>query len=180
MKKLSAFLACVTLSACGGSGGGTPAAERLLGPPPITDAATLAAVEIGPDISPDDTNFASILNSLRVRNGLGEVSFDARLDRAAQKHAADMAVNNYFSHTSLDGREVLDRIQAEGYDPRAWGENIAGRQQDDQEALDAWINSPDHNRLLNADSLEDFALGVAGVGSQTRWVLLMATERNPS
>jgi uncharacterized protein YkwD len=163
------------LTACGGVGIGVVTI-------PTNDLAnaTLApnqSTTIGPATTVEDVNFASLLNGMRVASDLLPVSYDERLDRAAQKHAQDMADNNYFSHTSLDGQTVLERIQAEGYDARGWGENIAGRQQSDQEALDAWINSPDHNALLNASTLSDFALGVAGVGSNTRWVLLMAVER---
>lgn len=178
MKKCFAVVSLLALAACGGAG--APSVDDIATPrnaAPITDAATLAAVEIGPDISVDDTDFAGILNNLRISRGTTPVAYDARLNEAAQKHAADMAVNNYFAHESLDGRTPLDRIRAEGYEPRTYGENIAGRQQTEEAALDAWINSPDHNALLGATNMEDFALGVAGTGSQTRWVLLMATER---
>ncbi|MEN9010904.1 MAG: CAP domain-containing protein [Yoonia sp.] len=37
-----------------------------------------------------------ILNSLRIDNGVGSVSYDRRLDAAAQGHAEDMASNGYF------------------------------------------------------------------------------------
>lgn len=136
-----------------------------------------------PVTSPSDVNFASLLNGLRLDNGLGAVTYDARLDRAAQKHAQDMVDNNYFSHYSQDGRTHSDRIAAEGYDAAYAGENIAARQQTDQQALDAWMQSQDgHRELILDESLpnqvaEDFALGVAGEGRDTRWVLLMAREQ---
>ena len=163
------------LSACGGAGVGIVTVP----PSDLADTAlsTASLATIGPATTFEDTNFANLLNGMRVASDLEPLAYDERLNRAAQKHAQDMVDNDYFSHTSLDGRTVPERIQAEGYDARGWGENIAGRQQTDQAALDAWIDSPAHNALLNASTLNDFALGVAGSGSKTRWVLLMAVER---
>lgn len=123
-----------------------------------------------------DQSFGRILNSVRIGNGASAVTYDSRLDAAAQGHAEDMVNRDYFNHNSPEGDDVYDRIVAQGYNPIAWGENIAGRQTNEQAALDAWENSPAHNRMMNAQSLEEFGLGVSGTGSDTRWVLVMATE----
>ncbi len=166
--------AMTLLAGCGGAGlsvtsGPSDIASTAYGPNEVGI--------VGPATSIEDSSFAELLNGMRIASDLAPVAYDARLDAAAQKHAQDMADNNYFSHTSLDGSTVIDRIRAEGYDARGWGENIAGRQQDQETAFDGWMNSPTHYDLMVADGLEDFALGVAGVGSRTRWVLLMAVER---
>jgi uncharacterized protein YkwD len=124
----------------------------------------------------DDTNFASILNNLRLGRGLETVSYDSRLDAAAQKYAVEQASISGLSHVGLNGSTVGDRIRAEGYEPRGWAENLAKGQQSEAAVLQAWINSPGHNRNLNA-GLEDFALGVAGSGSNLSWVLVLATEQ---
>lgn len=123
-----------------------------------------------------DQSFGRILNNVRIGNGASAVTYDSRLDAAAQVHADDMVNRDYFSHNSPEGDDVYDRIVAQGYQPIAWGENIAGRQTSEQAALEAWQNSPDHDRMMNAQSLEEFGLGVSGTGSDTRWVLVMATE----
>jgi len=44
---------------------------------------------------------------------------------AALTHSKDMDANNYFSHTSPDGRKAGDRIIAAGYKWTTYGENIA-------------------------------------------------------
>ena len=45
---------------------------------------------------------------------------------AAYLHSEDMAVNNYFSHTSPNGTTFVQRIEAAGYTNwMALGENIA-------------------------------------------------------
>jgi uncharacterized protein YkwD len=171
MMKKMILAACLTaLSACG---------SALI--VPVSSGGQLGYSEtagrvVPPTVTTNDANFGEILNNLRISNNLGTVSYDSRLDAAAQAHAEDMATNNYFSHVSQDGRTALDRIRETGYRPVAYGENIAGRQQSDSEVLTAWINSPRHNEILNVGRFEDFALGVAGEGSMTRWVLLMGQE----
>ncbi len=124
-----------------------------------------------------DVSFGSLLNNLRISNGDRVVTYDSRIDAAAQGHADDMVDRNYFAHDSPEGETVQDRLIAQGYDPSAWGENIARTQQTEEQALDAWINSPPHNALLQANSVSNFGLGVAGSGAQKSWVLVMATEK---
>ena len=47
----------------------------------------------------------------------GPLVWNERLFSAAAHHARDMATRNYFSHTSLEGRSLAERVAAEGY---AW------------------------------------------------------------
>ena len=114
---------------------------------------------------------------MRIDNGAGGVTYNGRLDAAAQGHADDMVNQTYFSHTSKDGRVVRDRIVEQGYNPIAWGENIARGHPNQADVLEAWQNSDRHNEMMISENLEDFGLGVSGSGSNTRWVLVMATER---
>src|SRR4051794_7362303 len=88
------------------------------------------------DLLPDGTNTAAIvastlclLNGERADAGLPPLSSDDQLAAAALEHAQDMVAHQYFSHESLDGRDVVDRIRATGYipDDAPWtvGENLA-------------------------------------------------------
>lgn len=168
-----AFSMTILLVACGGSGG-APVID-------IEDAlddasvARFGPVESAPATS-GDVSFGSILNDLRLDRGHAAMTYDARLDAAAQKYAVEQSRISGLSHVGTDGSSVYDRIVAEGYDPRGWAENLAKGQQSEAAVLQAWINSPGHNANLNAP-LEDFALGVAGSGRSLSWVLLLATER---
>ncbi|WP_458791637.1 CAP domain-containing protein [Yoonia sp. MH D7] len=157
MKYLLALFSLGWLAACGGTSIGSMAYE-----PPVT--------------SPRDQSFGNILNKVRIGNGANAVTYDSRLDAAAQGHADDMVKRDYFNHISPEGGDVEDRIIAQGYTPRAWGENLSGGQQSEADTLRAWQDSPAHDAMLNAQSLEDFGLGVSGTGRDTRWVLVMATE----
>lgn len=184
MTKLIAAGACaIFMSACGGAGTPTvteanaPAVaevNRALTDPAVSNGAQLASAA-SVTVS-ENTDFARILNNLRVDRDLSTLSYDVRLDRAAQKHAEDMVNRGYFSHYSPEGDGVRERIIAEGYEPRGWAENLAQGHQNEEQILQAWINSPGHDANLSAP-LEEFAIGAAGEGSQLTWVLVLATEQ---
>ena len=59
-----------------------------------------------------------------LTQGLPPLTFNATLAEAARAHAADMLENGYYSHDSLDGRTVEDRIREAGYDPMDAGESL--------------------------------------------------------
>jgi uncharacterized protein YkwD len=73
-----------------------------------------------------ETDFMNILNTHRITLGQNTLAINSSLSTAAYLHSKDMAENNYFSHTSLDGRTFDQRIVAAGYTNwTALGENIA-------------------------------------------------------
>lgn len=75
----------------------------------------------------------------------------SQLARAAYDHSRDMADNNYFSHTSLDGRTLGTRVTAAGYAWSSVGENIAAGYSTVQQTVDAWMASDGHcANLMNA------------------------------
>ena len=55
-----------------------------------------------------------------------------------------MATQNYFSHTSADGRTLADRINATGYAWSALGENIAAGYPSVNAVVDGWMASDGH------------------------------------
>lgn len=163
MKTALSIIALCLSAACGGSSVAS-----------MADTGGPASLPVSP--APDQT-FAGMLNNVRSSNGAAPVTYDSRLGRAAQGHANDMLRNNFFSHTGSDGSNAGQRIRREGYDPRAWGENIARGQQNEQTVLQAWVNSPGHQANNVNPNFEDFALAKAGSGSQLYWVLVLASER---
>ena len=82
------------------------------------------------------------------------LSWNKQLEIAAMGHAQDMAVKNYFNHTSLDGRTMGDRIASAGYAFKGFrtfmiGENIAQGQESIAEVMQGWFKSPGHCRKRN-------------------------------
>lgn len=75
---------------------------------------------------------------------------DSRLVNAAMEHSADMATNDFFSHTGSDDSEPWDRMVAAGYSYSWAGENIAAGYQTPEAVVGGWMNSPDHRaNILN-------------------------------
>jgi uncharacterized protein YkwD len=68
----------------------------------------------------------------------------AQLRDAARGHSLDMATQNYFSHTSLDGRTFSDRISAAGYGAFPRGENIAAGYPSAAAVVNGWMASTGH------------------------------------
>jgi uncharacterized protein YkwD len=91
-----------------------------------------------------------VLNQQRARNGLNRLAPNRRLGRAANRHAADMARHNYFSHVSLRGTDPLRRVRAAGWrggigETLAWG---CGTQASPAAIVAAWLGSPPHRAII--------------------------------
>ena len=98
---------------------------------------------------------------------VGSLTWSDTLGATADEHSRDMALNDYFSHTSLSGSSPFDRIRAAGYRYRAAGENIAaGRRLADPAAVvRAWLNSPSHCKVIMNGRYEELGVGrVEGAG----------------
>jgi uncharacterized protein YkwD len=95
----------------------------------------------------------------------GPLAWNSLLLQAASGHSSDMAQNNYFSHTSLDGRTMVQRVVATGYTYTALGENIAAGQSTVESVITGWTNSPGHCQNLMNPAFRDIA--VACVRSDT-------------
>ncbi len=74
------------------------------------------------------------------------LTWDCRLASAAAGHSQDMAINNYFDHTGLDGSNPGTRATAAGYSWSAVGENIAAGTSTTtvSAAMSQWIGSAGH------------------------------------
>jgi uncharacterized protein YkwD len=104
-----------------------------------------------------------MVNAERAEAGCGPLAVDPRLVTAAQLHSQDMAANDYFSHTSQDGRTFADRIRAAGYpDPAA--ENIAQGQRSAEQVMQAWMNSSGHRANILDCGLTTIGVGLASDG----------------
>ena len=126
--------------------------------------------------APVNTEFASLINSARFDTGAGLVSFDARLGTAAQDYAQLMLDENHFDHVGPDGSLFTERVAVTGYDFTSLRENIAAGQQDVDSVFNAWQRSDGHRANNLATDVDDFGLGFARDGSDTRWVLILGSE----
>jgi len=89
----------------------------------------------------------------------GALTLNLILNQAALLHAQDMAENAYFEHASQDGRTPWDRMQAEGYNGRAYGENIAAGNSGATETFIQWKNSPGHCANMLSPNFRELGVG---------------------
>ena len=93
-----------------------------------------------------------LTNEHRQAHGCAPLQQDDRLMRAAQRHADDMARNDFTSHTGSDGSSGGDRLTREGYRWSRWGENIAWGYTSPEAVVQAWMDSAGHRaNILNCN-----------------------------
>jgi uncharacterized protein YkwD len=109
------------------------------------------------------------------------LTLSAILGGVALGHANDMAAHNYFEHVDLAGKSPADRVRAVGYHEKLVGENIAYGLPSVEEAVDGWLESPEHCENIMDPRFVQMGLGYAA-GRGTRhglyWVQDFATPRS--
>lgn len=107
-------------------------------------------------------------------NAAPPLAWNSKLFDAAAGHALDMANNNYFSHTGLDGRTFSQRMANAGYAWRAAGENIAAGQTTVAQVMDSWLQSPGHCANIMSGNFADIGVACAKNDASTYkqyWVM---------
>jgi uncharacterized protein YkwD len=80
----------------------------------------------------------------RVFKAARPLRWNSTLAASSRLHAEDMAHHDYFSHKGRDGSSPAGRVKRAGYRYRATGENIAAGQTRPEDAVAAWLGSPEH------------------------------------
>lgn len=106
-------------------------------------------------------------NKVRARAGCAPLRSNAKLKRAAQLHANDMARNERVSHRSSNGMNWPARIRKQGYRKPA-AENLADGYAAGADVVRAWLNSPVHRRNLRDCRFKRIGIGFNGSGEY--WV----------
>lgn len=108
-----------------------------------------------------------LVNEIRVKNGLKELTEDWELSRVARYKSQDMKDNKYFSHTSPVYGSPFDMMKNFGIKYRTAAENIAKGQSTPQAVVNAWMNSSGHRaNILNPSFTK---IGVGYVQSGNYW-----------
>ncbi|MAM62530.1 CAP domain-containing protein [Maritimibacter sp. UBA3975] len=116
------------------------------------------------------------VNTERENGGVKALRRDARLDRAAQRHACWMSSSQRFSHEGAGRSQPFDRIASAGYTARLSSENIAHGQGSAAEVVKDWMTSGGHrSNIMRADAV-DYGVGVALLRSRPVWVMLYAAQ----
>lgn len=184
---LWAFAAAAALVAGCGGGGSSDASGSPPAPAPAPGTGVLSTC----GLSDFSTHILQRINTLRASGAncgssgqfapAAAVGWNAQLTQAADGHSQDMAAQNYFDHTSRDGRTFSQRIDATGYVWSTVGENIAAGYPSVDAVMDGWIQSAGHcANLMNANFTEIGVACVPGTSStayNNYWTMDLARPR---
>jgi len=121
-----------------------------------------------------------LTNEARRKHGLPTLDSDETLTDVARKHSDDMLKRDYFSHTSPDGKSIIDRLQDEKpalvKNMGRAGENIFGSSKLDysdvktlaRNIVDGWMTSPGHRANILNPKYTHLGVGVSVRGSECR------------
>lgn len=101
-----------------------------------------------------------ISNVIRSMHEIEQLEWNDEVRDVAYLHSKDMSNNNYFSHLSLDGSGLKERLLSENVRYRIAGENIAASYIDAADATIGWLNSDGHRQALLNPEYEYLGVGV--------------------
>lgn len=105
-----------------------------------------------------------------------ELSWNDKLEQAAQLHSDDMAKYDYMSHFGHNDDYIPDRYEMVGYDWAAFGEAVAFGQNDFETALDDWLTmSSGHCKLIMSSKFTEMGLA----RSTNAWTLNLGRPAEP-
>ncbi len=104
----------------------------------------------------DDYLILEEVNQRRTLVEASELSMSKELITVAEKKLEDMFYQNYFEHTSPDGKDVDHLAKEVGYEFILIGENLLqGRFDNEEDVVQAWMDSPGHREnILNERYME--------------------------
>ncbi|MCK4342635.1 MAG: CAP domain-containing protein [Phycisphaerae bacterium] len=113
-----------------------------------------------------------LVNVERAYQGLDSVMYNATLEQQAEQYACELIHYQFFDHVNpVTGSTLDERADEFGYEYWSIGENLAAGQPSPVEAVQDWMDSPEHREnVLNPAFTE---LGVAvrvGGEYQIYWV----------
>jgi uncharacterized protein YkwD len=125
-----------------------------------------------PDPIPDEleARIVTAINEVRLSRGRVALEVDPVLVDAARSHSRDMVRRRYFDHVAPDGVDLQERIRRRGLDYGRVGENLhknSGVADPVATAVQSWMESPGHRKLLLATGFRRTGVGVALDGTGT-------------
>lgn len=102
----------------------------------------------------------SLTNVERAKFKLPALTYEPRLEKAAQWMAEDMALNHYFAHVDSMDRSIGQRVPSFGYtNYQTLRENIAAGYPTAAQVVEGWMNSPSHRKAILCDKVKHLGVG---------------------
>ncbi len=140
--------------------------------PPTVQAAS-------PDTAAALSRMFELAQRYHVAAGCPPWQRDARLDHAAQLHAAELARHRRISHRGRDGSHVRDRLRRQGYPANRATESIA-YYSSAEESVRFWMSEPPrgpHRRNITWCQYTDAGVGVAYDSRGVPWWVMDYANR---
>lgn len=110
---------------------------------------------------------------------VGPLTMDPQAQISARCHSLDMATQDYFDHTGLDGSHFSTRMSDAGFTGYPVGENIAAGQGSPESVMRSWMNSPGHCSNIMKSQPNVIGIGFAldrGAQYGTRWTQVFGAK----
>jgi hypothetical protein len=130
----------------------------VLDPVELSEPFVMGAMELPPGLSPAEQLFLYI-NEARRQFDLPPLNLTGTLTAAAQQHADDMAGYQYTAHSGSDGSYPAERLLWAGYQSGYAGEATAWGFEHPYQAVEFWVNSPAHRRIILNQYATDVGVG---------------------
>ncbi len=129
---------------------------------------------LSPDILYQQSQKIIVLtNNIRTNLGINALIENMNLNQAAYNKAEDMLIDQYFSHTGLDGRRLADWLSSVQYNHRFGGENLAMGFSSAESVVQAWTKSATHySNIIDTDFTEIGVGTVAGLYKEKETTLV--------
>jgi uncharacterized protein YkwD len=166
MHKLSFLFAALFLGCTANGGLDAPIDDE----PNPEEGRSAEALSLTEGLDAEELAFFRKINEYRASNGLSPLQVSVALTKAADFHSVDMAMKNYFSHTSADGTTFSTRIKRYYNYNTYYAENIAAGNDTAAATFEQWRTSSGHN--ANMLSANYKVIGIARAYSATstyRW-----------
>jgi len=155
-----AILAASGVVACNGPPVRLRANDRAGGAMPSEKVPTEA------NIAEQVATVIELHNEERARQKRPSLAVNPRLQKAATRHARDMADRKKMAHKGSDGSSPMDRIKQAGYSYQRAGENIAYGRFRPERLMQGWMDSPPHKKnILGSYSQIGVACAIAEDGT---------------
>jgi len=134
----------------------TPVPNPVPNPTPVPPVVETPSVS---GLSAIELEIVRLVNIERQKGGLQPFTASSPLSNVARKKSEDMAIKNYFSHTSPTYGSPFEMMKSFGIKYNTAGENIAKGQLSAQSVVTAWMNSEGHRANIMNPSFKVIGVG---------------------
>ncbi len=151
MRVWVALLIAIALSGCEAVGLLSPSLEQI------------PSAESTPEIGQMEAKIRVRINQIRQQYNLEPLSHNDQLAQVARQYSQQMSAQDFFSHTSPDGKTPATRVKSVGVTYRLVGENLfkcTNIPEPVPAAVQGWMDSPGHRKNILRSEYQETGIGV--------------------